>query len=105
MRRPMRFPLTDFTTADDMSQRSINASPDTIIRAKAGLLWGALVAVVGCTIVCTAFIVRMNSKIDDALAAINSVNTRLEPMAPQHAILWNWYGRTAALPAPMRAQP
>lgn len=88
-----------------MSQRSINASPDTIIRAKAGLLWVSLVAVVSSTIICTAYVVRMDSKIDAALAGIKGVDERLEIVAPQHAILWDWYGRTAARAMPLRSQP
>jgi hypothetical protein len=88
-----------------MSPRSITASPDTMIKAKAGLLWAALVAVVSCTVVCTAYVVRMDAKIDAALSAIRSVDERTEAIAPQHAILWDWYGRTAARLMPPKANP
>ncbi len=88
-----------------MSPRSITASPDTIVKAKAGLLYAALVAVVSCTAICTAYVVRMDAKIDAALSSIRNVDERTEKIAPQHAILWDWYGRTAARSMQPKANP
>lgn len=86
-----------------MSPRHITADPDVMVRAKAGLLWGALVAVVSGTAVCTAYVVRMDAKIDSALESVQRIEGRIETIAPQHAILWDWYGRTASRPAMPRA--
>lgn len=77
-------------------RKALAISPDVIVRAKAGVLYGGLVTIVGCAITCTAYVVRMEGKVDQSLTATQEINAKLEKIGPEHAILWDWYNRTAA---------
>lgn len=81
-----------------MSPRQFTADPNMIVRAKVVTLWASLVAVVTCTICCTAYAVRMDAKLTTALEGVDRIDTYMQTTAPQHVILWNWYERTAARP-------
>jgi outer membrane murein-binding lipoprotein Lpp len=75
------------------------------VRAKVGTLWTAGAAIVGCAITCTIYVVRMESKVDQTWTATQGINAKLEQIAPQHAILWEWYSRTASRTAPTIGGP
>lgn len=77
-------------------RRALTVSPDVVLKAKASVLWGGLVTIVGCAITCTAYVVRMEGKIDQGLATSQEINAKLEEIGPEHAILWDWYNRTAS---------
>lgn len=84
---------------------SIRASPDVQIKIRAGVLYTCAATLVGCAITCTAYVVRMEGKIDQSLEIGKQTAAVLEKIGPEHAILWNWYNRTASLGVPARAQP
>lgn len=93
------------TEAIERKTGAFSLSPDHIVKAKAGVLWAAAVTVVGCAITCTTYVVRMEGKVDQSLTATQELNTKLEKIAPEHAIMWDWYNRTASRVGPRQSQP
>lgn len=88
-----------------LERKTVSLSPEMALRIKAGTLWAAGSTVAGCAIICTVFIVRMEGKVDSSLAGVKEISEQLKTMAPEHAILWNWYTRTASRDAAPRSQP
>lgn len=86
-------------------QSGVRASPDVQIKVRAGVLYSAIVTIVGCAITCTAYVVRMEGKIDQSLEIGKQTASVLEKIGPEHAILWNWYNRTASINDHVRIQP
>jgi hypothetical protein len=74
------------TDAIERKTRSFSLSPERVVSLKIGALWTGGVAVVGCVITCTAYIVRMEGKVDRTYSV-------MEQMKPEHDIMWRWYDR------------
>jgi len=88
-----------------LERKTVSVSPDMAIKVKVGALWAAGVTIVGCAITCTAFVVRMEGKVDKGLETSQAIDAKLEKIAPEHAILWDWYTRTASRAMAPRQQP
>lgn len=101
----MKHPTPSNVETEAIERKTVSLSPETALRIKAGTLWAAGSTVVGCAIVCTVFIVRMEGKVDSSLAGVKEISEQLKTLAPEHAILWDWYTRTAARASAPRSQP
>ncbi len=93
--------MSDSETPSGM-RKALTVTPESWIRIKAGTLWAVGTFLVGCTITCTVYVVRMSDKTDRALEGIGEIDKKLEPMRRQIDILWDARRQKIAI-APMDA--
>jgi len=84
-------------------RRAIRLSPERRIQVKVGVLWTAGTSLAACLVICTVYVVRMESKVDRSLEGVQEISEQLKVMHPQHAIMWDHFNRSAAVrpPAPI----
>jgi hypothetical protein len=78
-------------------RRAISISPDMQVKAKIGAIWTTAVTLVTCAIICTAYAVRMESKLDTCITNIQKSDAVMDTVYPQHVIMWNDYSKRPSL--------